>query len=1063
MRRLTLLLVALFSLVCAGAAHAQKTKAQLNAEVAANFPDNTIGAITPAILRTTTNDVIASMQQYAGVNAQVGTTYTVLASDYGQLVTFKNSSSVAVTLSSAGAAGFNPFNWYASNLGTGAVTITPASGTINGASSLTLGFGQSVFIVSDGVNWQVTTSTFVNSYVYNATAYGAVCNGVADDTTALANTITAANATGGIVQLPGKGAICMTSASLAPNSGVIIQGSGLAGASPSITTTKFGTTLQWTGVKGGTVISFVDVGVAMGVRDLRINGNQLTPDAVSATGVLIQSNTEPLIENVAVENLGFGFVWQGTVAGVARASGAGGHFRNLRVQNVYDAVVFNGGVCGTNAAVTDFDIFALKIQNYVGSAIKFVSCLDDIKIHGVYIQATQSGSIGINYNPNSVGAPSQPTGTLIDSVTYSGVAGATMVNCNDTASSPNILRTVFAGGGGTITPVKTAGCVLNWDSQGSGWIMTGASIGATPSDGVIVENPTAAAAGAQQFSPRIRLTGQGWKTNATAASQTADVTLENRPVQGAASPTPQLVVNYQTNGGGYTQMLSLTPSFLNHPVGYQINGAAASGHYLRGNGTSYVDGTIAIGDLPASGITANTYGSATQSAQCAFNVSGIATSCTNILITPDANNLTGTTLNSGVTSSSLVSLGNLNSTNLVAAATLSWNSDLYLRRAAAANLAFGQADAASPVAQKLSVQNVVGGTNNTAGANFTIAGSQGTGSSNGGSILLQVAPAGGAGSSQNALATKLTMKGDGSLGMGTETNPQFVNGLTISANTTTGLAPTTGLSLLLAQADTVQTVMQMASWNVNNGNIFSFYNAGGTAASQTDTPGSRTIGVFGFSGRANSAYVSNAARIAATTINAWSATDTSISMSFETTPSGSVSRATAMTVQGSGGVSIGATTDPGIGGLYVNGATVTFNGLATDATHTDRTVCQDTTSKSLFFGSGAAGICLGTSSARFKHDIKPLSVGINELMRLEAVSYKLNADHGDPDKVLYGFTAEQGATVLSQLTGFDASGRPQTFDYMGVVPVLVRAVQQIKADNDSLRVELSQLRQELAR
>ncbi len=164
-----------------------------------------------------------------------------------------------------------------------------------------------------------------------------------------------------------------------------------------------------------------------------------------------------------------------------------------------------------------------------------------------------------------------------------------------------------------------------------------------------------------------------------------------------------------------------------------------------------------------------------------------------------------------------------------------------------------------------------------------------------------------------------------------------------------------------------------------------------------------------------------------------------------------------MTVQNSGGVSIGAATDPGIGGLYVNGATITLNGLATDATHTDRTVCQDTTAKTLFFGSGAAGICLGTSSAKFKHDIAPLVAGLDQIEKLQAVSYRLNTDFGDHDHLLYGFTAEQGATALPDLVGRDTQGQPQTFDYMGVVPVLVRAVQQLKADNDDLRKEIRKL------
>jgi hypothetical protein len=83
--------------------------------------------------------------------------------------------------------------------------------------------------------------------------------------------------------------------------------------------------------------------------------------------------------------------------------------------------------------------------------------------------------------------------------------------------------------------------------------------------------------------------------------------------------------------------------------------------------------------------------------------------------------------------------------------------DLFLSRRGAANLRFGAADAAAPVAQTLSVQSVVAGTTNTAGANLTITGSQGTGTGAGGSIIFQIAPAGSSGTAQNALATALTI------------------------------------------------------------------------------------------------------------------------------------------------------------------------------------------------------------------------------------------------------------------------------------------------------------------
>ena len=87
------------------------------------------------------------------VNAQTGTTYTVLASDRGKLVTFANAASVAVTLPQAGAS--FPNGWWAKfeNRGAGTVTITPTTSTINGGASVTLSTNQGIQIISDGTNY----------------------------------------------------------------------------------------------------------------------------------------------------------------------------------------------------------------------------------------------------------------------------------------------------------------------------------------------------------------------------------------------------------------------------------------------------------------------------------------------------------------------------------------------------------------------------------------------------------------------------------------------------------------------------------------------------------------------------------------------------------------------------------------------------------------------------------------------------------------------------------------------------------------------------------------------
>ncbi len=85
--------------------------------------------------------------------------------------------------------------------------------------------------------------------------------------------------------------------------------------------------------------------------------------------------------------------------------------------------------------------------------------------------------------------------------------------------------------------------------------------------------------------------------------------------------------------------------------------------------------------------------------------------------------------------------------------------DAFIERVGAASFRFGAPDAASPVAQTISPQNVVTGTANTAGAAFTIGGSKGTGSGNGGALQFQVALPGSTGSTQNSLTSIANFSG----------------------------------------------------------------------------------------------------------------------------------------------------------------------------------------------------------------------------------------------------------------------------------------------------------------
>ena len=97
-------------------------------------------------------------------NAQTGTTYAIVDGDRGKLVTASNAASQAYSIAQAGNSSAFQAGWYVdvSNVSTnalGVVTITPTTSTINGAATLKVLQGQSVRIVSDGTNYQISQLT----------------------------------------------------------------------------------------------------------------------------------------------------------------------------------------------------------------------------------------------------------------------------------------------------------------------------------------------------------------------------------------------------------------------------------------------------------------------------------------------------------------------------------------------------------------------------------------------------------------------------------------------------------------------------------------------------------------------------------------------------------------------------------------------------------------------------------------------------------------------------------------------------------------------------------------
>lgn len=127
-------------------------------------------------------------------------------------------------------------------------------------------------------------------------------------------------------------------------------------------------------------------------------------------------------------------------------------------------------------------------------------------------------------------------------------------------------------------------------------------------------------------------------------------------------------------------------------------------------------------------------------------------------------------------------------------------------------------------------------------------------------------------------------------------------------------------------------------------------------------------------------------------------------------------------------------------------------GITTDATHTDATVCEDTTTHQFYFGSGTLGICLGTSTREAKQNIKPLSANaLGQILALKPVSFNYRPGWGyDTKKPFLGFIAEDVEPILPQLVGHDAAGKVHSADYVGMIPVLVRAMQEQQREINEL-------------
>lgn len=97
-----------------------------------------------------------------------------------------------------------------------------------------------------------------------------------------------------------------------------------------------------------------------------------------------------------------------------------------------------------------------------------------------------------------------------------------------------------------------------------------------------------------------------------------------------------------------------------------------------------------------------------------------------------------------------------------------------------------------------------------------------------------------------------------------------------------------------------------------------------------------------------------------------------------------------------------------------------------------------------------------TSSAIFKDDVRPLSAGLTELLRLQPVSYVWNNAAPEPDRGRHdlGFIAEDVALVLPDAVGRDATGKVTGIDYSRITVLAVQAIKEQERRHSEERAAL---------
>jgi hypothetical protein len=160
---------------------------------------------------------------------------------------------------------------------------------------------------------------------------------------------------------------------------------------------------------------------------------------------------------------------------------------------------------------------------------------------------------------------------------------------------------------------------------------------------------------------------------------------------------------------------------------------------------------------------------------------------------------------------------------------------------------------------------------------------------------------------------------------------------------------------------------------------------------------------------------------------------------------------------GNGRLAVGTTTDPGAGGLQLNGQQFMPNITTTSVAQTG-TVCWTTGTGKFTVDTTLACLASIRAAKNLTGSLLP-SDALSMVEKMQPISFRYKEGFGDGGKYeQFGFVAEDIAAIDERMAGRDFDGTLHGVRYQELTAVLAGAIQELKADNDNIRAANDNLR-----